>query len=187
MCLSNVKCLLRQIGKQQEIEEAGHSPEILARHGILLDTDLQQEPSSGQDRRWVHKERSSKCTLFPWSCSNCSLPSAPGVFLTLLYFDLFSPQIPPAGLHPAAVRRGHLLPGADRAARGVRFRRGQHPSSVEVCAGLHGKRRQSPAENTAVCPALSRNTTSVLNLTVKDQMKCIYMVYLKGLNVALWT
>ncbi|KAK7918803.1 hypothetical protein WMY93_010087 [Mugilogobius chulae] len=31
-----------EIGKQQEIVEAGHSPELLSRHGILLDTDLQQ-------------------------------------------------------------------------------------------------------------------------------------------------
>ncbi|KAM9837212.1 4-hydroxyphenylpyruvate dioxygenase-like protein [Aulostomus maculatus] len=44
-----------EVGKRQEIEEAGHSPQMLARHGILLDTDLHQEPpsqteSSGQKR-----------------------------------------------------------------------------------------------------------------------------------------
>ncbi|KAI3365161.1 hypothetical protein L3Q82_010259, partial [Scortum barcoo] len=35
-----------EVGKQQEIEEAGHNPQMLARHGILLDTDLHQDPSS---------------------------------------------------------------------------------------------------------------------------------------------
>ncbi|XP_076743703.1 4-hydroxyphenylpyruvate dioxygenase-like protein isoform X2 [Maylandia zebra] len=35
-----------QLGKQQEIEEAGHSPQMLAQHGILLDTDLHQDPLS---------------------------------------------------------------------------------------------------------------------------------------------
>uniref|UniRef100_A0A3Q0QUW0 4-hydroxyphenylpyruvate dioxygenase n=1 Tax=Amphilophus citrinellus TaxID=61819 RepID=A0A3Q0QUW0_AMPCI len=35
-----------QVGKQQEIEEAGHSPQMLAQHGILLDTDLHQVPLS---------------------------------------------------------------------------------------------------------------------------------------------
>ncbi|XP_037547418.1 4-hydroxyphenylpyruvate dioxygenase-like protein [Nematolebias whitei] len=39
-----------QIGKQQEIEEAGHSPQTLSQHGILLDTDLHQDPSSRGDR-----------------------------------------------------------------------------------------------------------------------------------------
>ncbi|XP_068439588.1 4-hydroxyphenylpyruvate dioxygenase-like protein [Clinocottus analis] len=35
-----------QMGKQQEIEEAGHIPQMLAKHGILLDTDLSRHPSS---------------------------------------------------------------------------------------------------------------------------------------------
>ncbi|XP_068610399.1 4-hydroxyphenylpyruvate dioxygenase-like protein [Brachionichthys hirsutus] len=35
-----------EVGKQQEIEEAGHDPRSLAQHGILLDTELQQDPSS---------------------------------------------------------------------------------------------------------------------------------------------
>ncbi|XP_068161732.1 4-hydroxyphenylpyruvate dioxygenase-like protein [Antennarius striatus] len=35
-----------EVGKQQEIEAAGHNPQSLAQHGILLDTDLQQDPSS---------------------------------------------------------------------------------------------------------------------------------------------
>ncbi|XP_074519281.1 4-hydroxyphenylpyruvate dioxygenase-like protein [Halichoeres trimaculatus] len=35
-----------EVGKQQEIEEAGHDPQMLAQHGILLDTDLQQDSSS---------------------------------------------------------------------------------------------------------------------------------------------
>uniref|UniRef100_UPI0037E796CD 4-hydroxyphenylpyruvate dioxygenase-like protein n=1 Tax=Semicossyphus pulcher TaxID=241346 RepID=UPI0037E796CD len=35
-----------EVGKQQEIEEAGHDPLMLAQHGILLDTDLHQDPSS---------------------------------------------------------------------------------------------------------------------------------------------
>ncbi|XP_076616206.1 4-hydroxyphenylpyruvate dioxygenase-like protein [Chaetodon auriga] len=35
-----------KVGKQQEIEEAGHNPQVLAQHGILLDTDLHQNPSS---------------------------------------------------------------------------------------------------------------------------------------------
>ncbi|KAM9336917.1 4-hydroxyphenylpyruvate dioxygenase-like protein [Symphorus nematophorus] len=35
-----------EVGKQQEIEEAGHNPQMLAQHGILLDTDLHQDPSS---------------------------------------------------------------------------------------------------------------------------------------------
>ncbi|XP_070708252.1 4-hydroxyphenylpyruvate dioxygenase-like protein [Pempheris klunzingeri] len=35
-----------QVGKQQEIEEAGHNPQMLAQHGILLDTDLHRDPSS---------------------------------------------------------------------------------------------------------------------------------------------
>ncbi|XP_034414544.1 4-hydroxyphenylpyruvate dioxygenase-like protein [Cyclopterus lumpus] len=33
-----------QVGKRQEIEEAGHNPQMLAKHGILL--DLSREPSS---------------------------------------------------------------------------------------------------------------------------------------------
>ncbi|KAK5906111.1 hypothetical protein CgunFtcFv8_002004 [Champsocephalus gunnari] len=33
-----------EVGKQQEIEEAGHSPQLLAQNGILLDTDLCQDP-----------------------------------------------------------------------------------------------------------------------------------------------
>ncbi|KAK3529383.1 hypothetical protein QTP70_029767 [Hemibagrus guttatus] len=37
-----------KVGKQQEIEEAGHDPKALMRHGILLDTDL--DPSTGSKR-----------------------------------------------------------------------------------------------------------------------------------------
>nr|XP_046234059.1 4-hydroxyphenylpyruvate dioxygenase-like protein [Scatophagus argus] len=46
-----------EVGKQQEIEEAGHSPQMLAQHGILLDTDLHQDPSSqttsAENRRYL--------------------------------------------------------------------------------------------------------------------------------------
>ncbi|XP_028287212.1 4-hydroxyphenylpyruvate dioxygenase-like protein isoform X2 [Parambassis ranga] len=46
-----------EVGKQQEIEEAGHNPQMLAQHGILLDTDLHQDPSSlstsSQNRRYL--------------------------------------------------------------------------------------------------------------------------------------
>ncbi|XP_053197693.1 4-hydroxyphenylpyruvate dioxygenase-like protein [Scomber japonicus] len=35
-----------EVGKQQEIEEAGHNPQMLAQHGILLDTALHQDPLS---------------------------------------------------------------------------------------------------------------------------------------------
>ncbi|KAM8729216.1 4-hydroxyphenylpyruvate dioxygenase-like protein [Acanthopagrus schlegelii] len=40
-----------EVGKQQEIEEAGHDPQILAQHGILLDTNLHQDPSSQAESR----------------------------------------------------------------------------------------------------------------------------------------
>ncbi|XP_026171093.1 4-hydroxyphenylpyruvate dioxygenase-like protein isoform X1 [Mastacembelus armatus] len=46
-----------KVGKQQEIEEAGHNPQMLAQHGILLDTDLHQDPSSetssSENRRYL--------------------------------------------------------------------------------------------------------------------------------------
>ncbi|XP_071392830.1 4-hydroxyphenylpyruvate dioxygenase-like protein [Centroberyx affinis] len=46
-----------EVGKQQEIEEAGHNPQMLAQHGILLDTDLRQDPSphtsSSESRRYL--------------------------------------------------------------------------------------------------------------------------------------
>ncbi|XP_026206453.1 4-hydroxyphenylpyruvate dioxygenase-like protein [Anabas testudineus] len=46
-----------EVGKQQEIEEAGHNPQRLAQHGILLDTDLQQHPISqtapSENRRYL--------------------------------------------------------------------------------------------------------------------------------------
>ncbi|XP_008288668.1 4-hydroxyphenylpyruvate dioxygenase-like protein [Stegastes partitus] len=46
-----------EVGKQQEIEEAGHSPQMLAQHGILLDTDLHQDPlsqtASSENRRYL--------------------------------------------------------------------------------------------------------------------------------------
>ncbi|KAM4624260.1 4-hydroxyphenylpyruvate dioxygenase-like protein [Polymixia lowei] len=46
-----------EVGKQQEIEEAGHDPQMLAQHGILLDTDLRQDPSlqtaSNENRRYL--------------------------------------------------------------------------------------------------------------------------------------
>ncbi|KAI1886974.1 hypothetical protein AGOR_G00201280 [Albula goreensis] len=32
-----------EVGKQQEILDAGHAPELLSQHGILLDTDLRQD------------------------------------------------------------------------------------------------------------------------------------------------
>ncbi|KAG7506700.1 4-hydroxyphenylpyruvate dioxygenase [Solea senegalensis] len=44
-----------EVGKQQEIEEAGHSPQMLAQYGILLDTDLHQGPlkTSCDNRRYL--------------------------------------------------------------------------------------------------------------------------------------
>ncbi|XP_070783745.1 4-hydroxyphenylpyruvate dioxygenase-like protein [Enoplosus armatus] len=46
-----------EVGKRQEIEEAGHNPQMLAQHGILLDTDLHQDPSSqavsSENRRYL--------------------------------------------------------------------------------------------------------------------------------------
>ncbi|XP_042363864.1 4-hydroxyphenylpyruvate dioxygenase-like protein [Plectropomus leopardus] len=46
-----------EVGKQQEIEEAGHNPQMLAQHGILLDTDLHRDPlsqtSSGESKRYL--------------------------------------------------------------------------------------------------------------------------------------
>uniref|UniRef100_A0A1A8JII4 4-hydroxyphenylpyruvate dioxygenase n=2 Tax=Nothobranchius kuhntae TaxID=321403 RepID=A0A1A8JII4_NOTKU len=39
-----------EVGKQQEIEEAGHDPQVLSQHGILLDTDLHQDHSSLRER-----------------------------------------------------------------------------------------------------------------------------------------
>ncbi|MEQ2272071.1 hypothetical protein XENORESO_014216 [Xenotaenia resolanae] len=46
-----------EVGKRREIEEAGHDPQMLSEHGILLDTDLQQDPSSqrecSENRRYL--------------------------------------------------------------------------------------------------------------------------------------
>ncbi|XP_029383350.1 4-hydroxyphenylpyruvate dioxygenase-like protein [Echeneis naucrates] len=46
-----------KVGKQQEIEAAGHNPQMLAQHGILLDTDLYQDPlsqkASSENRRYL--------------------------------------------------------------------------------------------------------------------------------------
>ncbi|KAF3704288.1 4-hydroxyphenylpyruvate dioxygenase-like protein [Channa argus] len=46
-----------EVGKQQEIEEAGHSPQMLAQHGILLDADLHQDPlsqtASSENKRYL--------------------------------------------------------------------------------------------------------------------------------------
>ncbi|KAJ0015701.1 hypothetical protein NQD34_013991 [Periophthalmus magnuspinnatus] len=47
-----------EVGKQQEIVEAGHSPELLSQHGILLDTDLQdtegtRDKTQGHERRYL--------------------------------------------------------------------------------------------------------------------------------------
>ncbi|XP_034050336.1 4-hydroxyphenylpyruvate dioxygenase-like protein [Thalassophryne amazonica] len=44
-----------KVGKQQEIQEAGYDPQILAEHGILLDTDLHQDVSSqaGENNRYL--------------------------------------------------------------------------------------------------------------------------------------
>ncbi|XP_069016495.1 LOW QUALITY PROTEIN: 4-hydroxyphenylpyruvate dioxygenase-like protein [Embiotoca jacksoni] len=46
-----------KVGRKQEIEEAGHNPQMLARHGILLDTDLHQDPltqaTSIENRRYL--------------------------------------------------------------------------------------------------------------------------------------
>lgn len=46
-----------EVGKRQEIVEAGHDPQVLSEHGILLDTDLQQNPSSrrecSENRRYL--------------------------------------------------------------------------------------------------------------------------------------
>lgn len=40
------------MGRQQEIEEAGHDPKALMQHGILLDTDLRE---NGEDPRACSK------------------------------------------------------------------------------------------------------------------------------------
>lgn len=40
-----------QVGKQLEIEEAGHDPQVLAQHGILLDTDLHSDPPAQEASR----------------------------------------------------------------------------------------------------------------------------------------
>lgn len=53
------------------------------------------------------------------------------------YFDIICFQTPSPGVHQAHLRRGHLLPRADRAKRGDGFRRGEHQSAVEVGAGAH--------------------------------------------------
>ncbi|RVE59760.1 hypothetical protein OJAV_G00191690 [Oryzias javanicus] len=46
-----------ELGKQKEIEEAGHNPQVLAQHGILLDTDLHSDPpaqeESSENRRYL--------------------------------------------------------------------------------------------------------------------------------------
>ncbi|XP_047232441.1 4-hydroxyphenylpyruvate dioxygenase-like protein isoform X1 [Girardinichthys multiradiatus] len=46
-----------EVGKRREIEEAGHDPQMLSEHGILMDTDLQQDPSSqkecSENRRYL--------------------------------------------------------------------------------------------------------------------------------------
>ncbi|XP_039991059.1 4-hydroxyphenylpyruvate dioxygenase-like protein [Xiphias gladius] len=46
-----------EVGKLQEIEEAGHNAQMLAQHGILLDTDLNQDPlskkASSENRRYL--------------------------------------------------------------------------------------------------------------------------------------
>ncbi|XP_072228847.1 4-hydroxyphenylpyruvate dioxygenase-like protein [Leuresthes tenuis] len=46
-----------EVGKQREIEEVGHNPQMLAQHGILLDTDLHQDLSalrvSSENRRYL--------------------------------------------------------------------------------------------------------------------------------------
>uniref|UniRef100_A0A673CWG4 4-hydroxyphenylpyruvate dioxygenase n=1 Tax=Sphaeramia orbicularis TaxID=375764 RepID=A0A673CWG4_9TELE len=46
-----------EVGKQQEIQEAGHNPQMLAQHGILLDTDLHRDPSAqtgcGENTRYL--------------------------------------------------------------------------------------------------------------------------------------
>lgn len=64
--------VLWQVGKQQEIEAAGHKPQMLAQHGILLDTDLHQDPlsekASSENRRWEaeksHKRLSTHVNVF---------------------------------------------------------------------------------------------------------------------------
>lgn len=43
--------VMGQVGKQQEMEEAGQNPQMLAQHGILLDTDVHQDPSSQSSER----------------------------------------------------------------------------------------------------------------------------------------
>ena len=57
-------CVLWQVGKQREIEEVGHNPQMLAQHGILVDTDLHQDLSalrvSSENRRWdTNKSRNA--------------------------------------------------------------------------------------------------------------------------------
>ncbi|KAM9426655.1 4-hydroxyphenylpyruvate dioxygenase-like protein [Pholidichthys leucotaenia] len=46
-----------EVGKRQEMEDAGHNPQMLAQHGILLDTDLHRDVlpqrASCQNRRYL--------------------------------------------------------------------------------------------------------------------------------------
>lgn len=48
------------MGRQQEIEDAGHDPKVLMRHGILLDTDLREngEDMSTCSKRYGRRLRS---------------------------------------------------------------------------------------------------------------------------------
>lgn len=66
--LCYLACVVWQVGKLREIEEAGHNPQMLAQHGILLDTDLHQDPSSqtgsGENKRWEAKESCNRTQLY---------------------------------------------------------------------------------------------------------------------------
>ncbi|XP_046888397.1 4-hydroxyphenylpyruvate dioxygenase-like protein isoform X2 [Hypomesus transpacificus] len=47
-----------EVGKQQEMEDAGYDPQMLSQHGILLDTDLRQDSSpshttTNQNKRYL--------------------------------------------------------------------------------------------------------------------------------------
>ncbi|KAL4640162.1 4-hydroxyphenylpyruvate dioxygenase-like protein-like [Arapaima gigas] len=46
-----------QVGKQQEILNAGHDPQLLSRHGILLDTDLRQDATDSSHQVLPSEEK----------------------------------------------------------------------------------------------------------------------------------
>lgn len=128
-----------QVGKQHEIEEAGHNPQILAQHGILLDTNLHQDPSpqSGENKRWETKWKQSE--VFPLSFMQ-SQEGQITDYSDKVKSNYFHFQVPSSAVHKAHLCRGNLLLGADRTKRGNRFRGREHQGAVEVGAGAHGDR-----------------------------------------------